>query len=182
MNPNSRVLLSVGRIDTQKDPLRVLAAFEQVAEQFSDVALLYVGNGDLETPLRNQIKQSKFAARVHLAGWQPDVAGIMAASSVLVSASRWEGMPNVILEAAAARLPVVATSAEGVTEIIRDSNLGVLVGIQDTASLAQGISTALSDVTTKSKAIALQTLVAKHFTWQRVVEQYSALFESIPLN
>jgi glycosyltransferase involved in cell wall biosynthesis len=97
---NSRVLLAVGRIDDQKDPLRLLTAFNQIASRFQDVELLYVGHGSMETQLRQQIQESDFSSRVHLAGWQPDIAGIMQASSALVLASLWEGMPNVVLEAA----------------------------------------------------------------------------------
>jgi glycosyltransferase involved in cell wall biosynthesis len=57
---------------------------------------------------------------VHFAGWRPDVAEILAAADALVLPSRWEGMPNVVLEAMAAGKPVVTRCVEGVAELLGD--------------------------------------------------------------
>jgi glycosyltransferase involved in cell wall biosynthesis len=175
----SRVLLSVGRIDEQKDPLRLLEAFCEIAKQFADVELLYVGHGPLETQLREQIQRSDCSPRVHTIGWQPDIPGIMKSSNALVLASRWEGMPNVVLEAGAAGLPVVTTNVEGVTEIMKSDEFGVLVGIQDTESLIHGISTVLKDSSIADRAIALQSVISTDFTWNSVVQRYERLFEEL---
>ena len=58
------------------------------------------------------------APRVHFVGWRADIPAIFAASSLLTLASAWEGMPNVVLEAMASGLPVVATRVEGIDELL----------------------------------------------------------------
>ena len=179
VKPNSRVLLAVGRIDEQKDPLRVLDAFNRLATNFNDIELLFVGSGPLETELQERARQSEFSSRVHVAGWHADIPGLMKAATLLVLASKWEGMPNVVLEAGAAGLPVVATNVEGVNEVIKNDDLGWLVGIEDTNSLITGISTALNDQLASDKSNFLQTIIQKEFTWDSVADRYSRLFDSL---
>ena len=59
--------------------------------------------------------------RVHLTGWQNNVPGILAASDLVVLPSRWEGMPNAVLEAMASGRPVLAADVEGVRELLGDN-------------------------------------------------------------
>src|SRR5690606_36333088 len=79
----------------------------------TDSHLLVVGDG----PEANRLRAGA-NSRLHLAGWQSDVAAILAACQTLVLPSRYEGMPNAVLEAMAVGLPVVVTPVEGVQEIL----------------------------------------------------------------
>jgi glycosyltransferase involved in cell wall biosynthesis len=73
---------------------------------------------------------------------------------------------------------VVATNAEGVREVLKDERFGVVVGIQDTNSLVQGITTVLTDENITDRAAALQHVVTQDFTWNKVTQSYSDLFEN----
>jgi starch synthase (maltosyl-transferring) len=122
----------------------------------------------------------KLESRVHLAGWQADVPGIMRACDLFVLASKWEGMPNVLLEAGAAGIPIISTRVEGAEEIITSGESGVLVGISQPEELSNAVSDCLSDThTASSRAERLQQLVAERFTWDSVVDSYSRLYESL---
>ncbi|NQV26810.1 MAG: glycosyltransferase, partial [Rhodopirellula sp.] len=176
----SSTILSVGRLDEQKNPLGLLRSFAAIAELHRETHLLFVGRGPLETTLRAAATKSGLEARVHIAGWQADVPGIMRASDVFVLASNWEGMPNVLLEAGAAGIPVVSTRVEGAEEIVTSSESGVLVGICREDQLASAIADCLSDPqSAKNRAVRLQRLIAEEFTWSSVVDSYSQLYESL---
>lgn len=175
-----RVILSVGRLDEQKDPLGLLTAFEGVSTECADVHLLFVGHGPLESDLKAAVESSGLTGRVHLAGWQADVPGLMKAAELFVLASRWEGMPNVLLEAGAAGIPVVSTRVEGADEIITSGESGVLVGISQPEELAEAIRNCLQNaVEARHRAERLQHIVVKHFAWDSVVATYDQLYESL---
>jgi glycosyltransferase involved in cell wall biosynthesis len=176
----AKVVLSVGRLDPQKDPLTLLAAFEQVAQQVENSHLLFVGNGPLEGEIRTRIAASKLGERIHLTGWQRDVPGLLKAADVFALASRFEGMPNAVLEAGAAGVPVVATAAEGVSEILENGRSGWLVGIGDVSKMAASIAEALTNSGEASvRACRLQSVVAEQFTWDSVVSEYALLYSSL---
>tara|TARA_R110002072_G_scaffold303142_1_gene495790 strand:+ start:48640 stop:49755 length:1116 start_codon:yes stop_codon:yes gene_type:complete len=177
---DTRAILSVGRLDEQKNPLGLLKSFAEIAEAQPEVHLLYVGHGPEEAALRAAVSELKLESRVHLAGWQADVAGIMRACDLFVLASNWEGMPNVLLEAGAAGIPIVSTEVEGAGEIISPGESGVLVGISQQAELTNAMSDCLNEpVAAKERAGRLQHSIAERFTWDSVVAAYSKLYESL---
>jgi glycosyltransferase involved in cell wall biosynthesis len=83
--------------------------------------------------------------RVHLAGRQDDVRVWLAALDIFVLSSDWEGMPNAILEAMAAGLPVVATAVGGTPEVVVDGITGLLVPRGDPEALRQAIARLMDD-------------------------------------
>jgi glycosyltransferase involved in cell wall biosynthesis len=178
--PDARTILSVGRLDDQKNPLGLLWSFAAIADAHPQAHLLYVGHGRDEPSLRAGIADANQESRVHIAGWQSDVPGIMKACDLFVLASKWEGMPNVLLEAGAARIPIVSTCVEGAEEIITSGESGVLVRISQKNGLAAAISDSLGDPQAAAqRAGRLQHLIAERFTWESVVESYSGLYESL---
>lgn len=178
--PTARTILSVGRLDPQKNPIGLLRSFSTIADSHRDAHLLYVGHGPLEATLKAAIAETGLGGRVHIAGWQADVPAIMRACDLFVLASNWEGMPNVLLEAGAASIPVISTRVEGAGEIITSVDSGVLVGISQESELAAAMSECLADPqAAKQRAVQLQHIISERFTWDSVVSAYSDLYESL---
>src|SRR4029078_7047098 len=80
--------------------------------------LVLVGSGPQKESLFRLATRLRIADRVRLLGWESDATPLIAPADMLVLPSRWEGMPNVVLEAMAAGKPVVATQAEGTVELL----------------------------------------------------------------
>jgi glycosyltransferase involved in cell wall biosynthesis len=176
----ARTILSVGRLDEQKNPLGLLRSFARIAGSHPDTHLLFVGQGDQEPTLKATIDSLKLGSQVHIAGWQENVPGIMKACDVFVLASKWEGMPNVLLEAGAAAIPVISTRVEGAEEIIISDGCGMLVGISSEDELAAAMSNCINaPLAATERANRLQVIISEQFTWQAVVDSYSALYESL---
>ncbi|MEZ6130691.1 MAG: glycosyltransferase [Planctomycetaceae bacterium] len=177
-------LLFVGRMTQQKDPLTLLQAFQRLPEPLRHRTTLdYVGEGPLAATLEAEIERSGLSSQVRLLRQRSDVPDLMRASTVLVLPSRWEGLPNVILEAMANQLPVIATDVDGIRELIRPAQSGWLVPAGNPSALAVAITQALeSPELRRMFAEESQRVVAKGFTWPAVIAEYDRLLRRFALD
>ncbi len=116
--PGRRILSAIGRLDRQKGLDWLLTMAPMLLERLPEHDLVLVGDGPERTSLEQLAQKLHLVGRVHFCGWRADIPSILAASEALLLPSRWEGMPNVVLEAMASSLPVVATRSEGVEELL----------------------------------------------------------------
>lgn len=174
-----RAILCVGRLHPQKGLDWLLAAMPAVFERLSTHDLLVVGGGPDATQLQAQTRQLGIAERVHFLGWRGDVPRLMAAASLLVLPSRWEGMPNVVLEAMATGLPVVATDTHGVRELLAPNDVEQTVQFGDTTALVEKlVAFGLDSPLAKRVGIANQQRAASRFSTDSMVNAYETLYES----
>lgn len=158
----ANVLLYVGNLLPIKNPGLLLDAFARLD---GSPELVYVGDGELRQGLQRQAQTLGVADRVRLAGTQPpgQVVRHMQAADLLVVPSRDEGLPNVIREAFACGLPVVATDVGGIREIVCGEWLGSLVPSENPAALAAAIAGRLA----QPPAAARIRQHAEGFSWAR---------------
>jgi glycosyltransferase involved in cell wall biosynthesis len=142
--------LALGRLHPNKAFDQLLAAVARV----HGLHLWLAGDGALATELKRLTALLRIEDRVRFLGWRDDVGGLLAACDMLVCPSRIEPLGNTIIEAWAARKPVVAASSSGPAELIADGKNGLLVPVDDAAALAAAMTRLVSD-----KALA-STLVA----------------------
>ncbi|MDR3109209.1 MAG: glycosyltransferase [Planctomycetaceae bacterium] len=119
----SKKAIFVGRFHKQKGLDWLVTTLPQSLGQLGDWELMLVGDGEEKQTIKNQIEKQcdkELAKRVHVIDWRPDIPALLAASDLLILPSRWEGMPNIIMQAMASSLPVLATKAEGVYELLND--------------------------------------------------------------
>jgi glycosyltransferase involved in cell wall biosynthesis len=127
-------MLVVARFEPQKDHATLLSALRAMPRR--DWSLELVGDGPLRAAYERDVVAAGLGERVRFVGEVDDVEARMAASQVVVLASRWEGLPLVLLEAMRAGLPVVATDVGGVAEAVVDGITGLLVPRGDARRLA----------------------------------------------
>jgi starch synthase (maltosyl-transferring) len=173
--------LSIGRLNVQKGLPDLLDAAEWVVAQRPDWHLVLVGDGP-ERPwlVARLAAQPALAARVHWLGRRADVPALLGAADVLVLASLWEGMPNVVLEAMAARRAVVATAVEGSEDLVTPGQTGWLVPPHDPQALAQALLEAAHDPARRHRyGLAGRARVEAEFSLERMVTAYEQLWAGL---
>ncbi len=139
------LVVSVARLDPQKEPVRLIEAFAAFATGDAHGRLLMAGDGALRDEARSRAEALGIAGRVHFLGVRSDVADLLAAADVFALASSWEGHPISVMEAMAAGLPVVATAVGGVPELVDDGVTGLLVPAGDSRALAAALASLVTD-------------------------------------
>lgn len=131
----ARVLLFVGNLLPVKDPLALVRHFAKIIARRAgdDLRLVIAGKGPLEGAVRQEALSLGVGDRVLLTGplASPEIAAWMRRAEMLCMTSRNEGLPNVILEAQACGLPVLATDVGGIRELVDESWKGALVPLDD---------------------------------------------------
>lgn len=135
----------VGRLAEVKRPELALEVFRLLAARYTEMHLVFVGDGDQRRGLESAIAALPDAerGRVHMVGAREEMAPIYADLDVVLSTSRSEGMPVALIEAGAAGLPVVATPVGGVPELVAHERTGFLGS--DVTELAYGLDRLLAD-------------------------------------
>jgi glycosyltransferase involved in cell wall biosynthesis len=123
----------------------LLEAFAQVAPVIGGLHLLLVGQGPLREGLQARAELLGIAGRTHFLGERSDIGRLLSAMDLFVLPSLTEGLGSVILDAFSVGLPVVATNAGGIGEIVREGETGRLAVAGDPGSLANVILQALED-------------------------------------
>jgi glycosyltransferase involved in cell wall biosynthesis len=176
----SQVVLTVGRLDRQKGLHDLLDAAALLMPKYRQVHFLLVGKGSERPVIDRSIREKGLMDRMHLTGWRSDIPELLAAGYALILSSHWEGMPNVILEAMAAGLPVVATQVEGTSELVHHGQTGFLVPPQSPRELAAALEALLAD---PSRAAAMghagRARVSADFPWEKMVARYDELYQSL---
>jgi glycosyltransferase involved in cell wall biosynthesis len=169
---------TIGRLIEQKGLDVFILAAAQIAQQRSDVEFQIAGEGPLREALRKQIADLGLTDRIHLLGNRSDVPELLQHFSVFVSSSRWEGLPYALLEALAARRPVVATRVLGSEELIQNEVNGLLVPPADPAALSEAILRLLDDRALAHRlAEAGRQLVEREYNQQRMAEQIMEVYQ-----
>ena len=173
--------LFVGRLTAQKGLPTLFDAAERVGAARPDWHLVLVGDGPDRTWLPQRVARSAtLTDRVHWLGRRDDIPALLKTADVLVLSSLWEGMPNVILEAMAARRAVVATVVEGSEDLVVPGQTGWLVPPGDPESLSQALLDAADDPERCRRfGDAGRARIETELTLHRMVDAYQRLWADI---
>jgi glycosyltransferase involved in cell wall biosynthesis len=147
---SAKVLVTVGTLIERKGFHRVFEVMPALARVYSDLHYLVVGGsgpeGDYSRRLQSEVERLGLTERVHFLGSQrPDQLHVpLSAADVFVLASSYEGWANVILEAMACGLPVIATDVGGNGQVVGNSALGEVIAFDDAAALRVALERALA--------------------------------------
>jgi glycosyltransferase involved in cell wall biosynthesis len=175
--PGRRLLAQVGRLAPQKDYPTYLRAAAVLAAHHSDVDFLVVGAGPEREALERLANELGIGHRVRWLGLRHDVPAILAAVDVLVLASRFEGLPNVVIEAMAAGAAVVATDVGGCRELVESGAEGTLVGPGRPDAIATAVSALLGDEDGRRSMVrAARARVEREFSVEAMTRRTCAVY------
>jgi glycosyltransferase involved in cell wall biosynthesis len=133
------VIGAVGRLSAEKAFDLLIRVVHALAQEGTDVVLLIVGEGDERPRLEALIAELNMANRVRLLGYRSDTRDVYQALDAFVLCSFREGLPNVLLEAMALEVPVIATRVAGIPRLVQDGANGLLVEAGDVSALQDAV-------------------------------------------
>jgi glycosyltransferase involved in cell wall biosynthesis len=170
------LLVALGRLHTNK-------AFDMLIDALAgvhDAYLWIAGTGPEEGALKARIASCDLGKRVRFLGWREDTEAVLAAADIFVCPSRHEPLGNVVIEAFAQGLPVIATASQGPKALIDDGLNGLLTPVDDATAMADAINRVIADsglrYTLAREGFATYQ---RRFTEAAVVADYRAFFQKV---
>jgi glycosyltransferase involved in cell wall biosynthesis len=165
-------MLSVGRLDAEKNPLMLVDVLERTEPRFE---LVICGDGPLEEDLARSLAQRGLSARAELRGHVPigeDLLRLYRESHLLLHVSWTEGVPQVLLESFAAALPVVATAVGGVSEAA--GNAALLIPPGDPEAAADAVRRVAESGELRTRLVAAGHAIAQDHTIEAEASRVAA--------
>jgi glycosyltransferase involved in cell wall biosynthesis len=172
------VLGNVARFSPQKGHAHLIEAMNLVVQRRPDCQLLLVGGGELLPEIRTQVAELGLSSLVRFVGTRTDIEELYSVMDVYVSASLWEGLSTVVLEAMAASVPVVCTAVSGSAEMVDDGRSGIVVPPASPRDLAAAIIDLLDHPEKACRLASEANETARRFSIERAASEYSQLFLS----
>jgi glycosyltransferase involved in cell wall biosynthesis len=166
----------VANYKPEKGLMMLVDAAARLRERLPQLRVVMVGEGPLRPRLEQDIRSRRLEAVVRLHGAEPDARLLYSAFDLFVQASETEGLPNVILEAAAAGLPIVATAVGGTTEIVTDDREAVLVERGDAAALASAITRMATDHELRGRLGRAAKIRSADYSPERLIDATASLY------
>lgn len=194
---NKHVIINVGRLEEQKGQIHLIRAFSSIADKLPNTVLVIVGEGTKRKLLENEINKLNLKDKVYLIGYEDNPIKYIKKSKIFVLSSLYEGMPNVVLEAMAAGIPVISTCCNpGIIEIssknlnnlkvekiVYDDYLVITPSINNNdfetqeKFLAEAIYKLFTDEKMYSKYCKASSIRIKDFSVENIIEKWKNLIE-----
>lgn len=172
-----RRVIMVANLRPEKGHDLLITAAARVVRQFPDAHFTLVGDGPARGALGAQIAAHELEHAFALLGERDDVPALLAQADIAVLPSRTESMPNAVLEAMAAGLPVIATHVGGIPDIIDHMRTGLLIPPENPAALADQIAALMADAALAARlGAAARAEVRARFSFERMVASIDALY------
>jgi L-malate glycosyltransferase len=170
----------VARLDPIKGHRFFIEAASEVLRGHPDTHFVLIGDGPLRSEIGERLEKAQLSDRVHLLGDRSDAARLISGLDLLVLSSLHEGLPNAVLEAMAAGVPVVATAVGGTKELITDGETGFLAPPADSGALARQINLALMNRGIRSQvAAAARKRIEAEYGMERMVNSVERLYDEL---
>jgi glycosyltransferase involved in cell wall biosynthesis len=170
----------IAQLIPRKGHRHLLAALPRIVERLPRLHVVLFGRGPEEDALRRRCADLGIAAQVHFAGFRSDLPALLGCLDLVVHPAEREGLGVALLQAAAAGVPVVATDAGGIPEVVADGVSGLLVPPAEPGALADAVLRVLSDPgLVRRLGTSGRRLVAERFSIPAMAAAYLGLYRSL---
>ncbi len=180
------VVLTVGRLSPSKGHTHLLEAAAAIRERIPGALFVWVGDGDLRAELESEAAARGLSDAVIFAGSQNQsrIPLWLSAADVFALPSLLDGSPNILLEAMACGLPIVATTVGGIPEMISDTQDGLLVPPASAEALARKLTDLLEDPVYRDllSQNAQETVRTRYGTWQAQTQRLKEIYQGLMPN
>jgi glycosyltransferase involved in cell wall biosynthesis len=175
-----RVVLNLGGLRAVKNQALFLKVCGRLRANFSELKFVICGEGQMRSSLETAIHHLGLGDSCHLLGYLRDVAPVLAASDLIIHTSDSESLPNALIEAMAAGVPIVSTDAGGTRELVQDGVNGLLAKVRGEDGLVTKASMILSDRDLANRLVAESSRRVRHsFSVHAMTNAYAQLFERL---
>lgn len=179
MNPGDFIIGSVGNFVPHKDFETLIRAFKLICDEKKDVKLLLVGEGELLNDMKKLSKELDISGNVVFTGYAENIGELMNVLDLYAATSQEEGLNTSVIEAMMHGLPVVATKAGGLPELVKDEYNGYLCEVKDYKRIADRLIILLNDEE-KIHRFSLNSFeISEKFKEANMVEKYRNLYHKI---
>lgn len=174
-----KVIGIVARLAIEKDHSTLLKCFSIIIAQTAKIELVIVGDGPLINTLKEEADNLGISERTHFLGFRSDISRLISAFDVFALSSISEGMSLTLLEAMAAKKPIVATNVGGNPEVVLDEVSGLIVEAQNPKEMASSLMRVLqdSDFATNLGKQGFER-VNNHFSVEEMTQKYLTAYEN----
>jgi glycosyltransferase involved in cell wall biosynthesis len=170
----------VARLEERKGYRYFLDLAEAVLQRIPATHFVGLGAGEQHAALRAEVERRGLTGRVHFPGFRHDIAEVLAVLDVAVLTSLWEGLPRVLVQAAACGVPAVSFAVEGAHEVVKEGVNGWVVPVRDVPRMAERVVALLSDPQrARAMGAAGRELVTQRWTAEAMVHDIAAAYENL---
>jgi glycosyltransferase involved in cell wall biosynthesis len=177
------VVGNVAALVPHKGQRHLIEAAHLVVQEVPDARFVILGEGELREALERQVREYHLEKHVLLPGFRTDVLGCLKGFDVFAMSSVTEGLGTSLLDAMACGKPVVATTAGGIPEVVKDGETGLLVPPRDDAAMARAIVALLGDAHARqTMGAAGLARVSERFSVERMVHETVRIYQRVAMH
>jgi glycosyltransferase involved in cell wall biosynthesis len=166
-----QIILTVGRLTEQKGYQDLIPVIPSITQEFPNLTFVWAGEGELRSQLVQQLKDYNATSAVQLLGYRSDVSRLLAAADLFIFPSHNEGLPFALLEAMAHGLPILASNASSIPEIVTPGVHGLLFSAGNQPELLTALRWALRHPKEMQKMAENAQLRVQTFSQERMLRE-----------
>ena len=180
LQPDDKIVVHVGNFSPEKNHRFLLDVFEKIKSKNPKIKLILVGKGVLFKDIEAKIKDKNLQDTVFMTGFRKDIPNILAGADLFVLSSLVEGVPGVILEAGAQKVPSIAIDVGGVSEVLIDGKTGILLPDFDIEKFEQAVLNILQNDTLRLQmGENAYNLVKNNFNNEQTGKRFIELYQNL---
>ena len=177
LNADDFIVGNIARVDEQKDPISFIEIAKNIIDSHQNIKFVFVGDGDLIENCKEIVCEYSISDKVLFTGFKENIDKILYAFDILLTTSRYEGLPYSLIEASRGGIPIVATNVIGNSEIVLNGENGFLFALKEIELAMKSILTLYNnrELREKFSQCAVEQY-EKNYTLEKMVEAYENLY------